>query len=138
VDEEIMTIVRNIFRWIGIEGWSMRRVRKTLDDLGIEPPGGHMNKSRMWNETQLRRIVANDAYRPHSFEEVELLVAPDVAATLDPEKHCGIWWWGRERHRMSQVSEQRPSGKVYKKVTRSAPVPEEEWVAVPVPDAGCL
>jgi site-specific DNA recombinase len=136
VDEEKMSVVRRIFRWIGVERWSIRRVRKMLDDLGIEPPGGHMNKSRMWNETQLRRIVANDAYRPHSFEEVEPLVAPEVAANLDPEKSYGIWWWGRERHRMSQVSEQGPNGKVYKKVTRSVPVPEEEWVAVPVPDAG--
>jgi site-specific DNA recombinase len=136
VDEERMAVVRDIFRWIGIEGWSIRRVRKTLDDLGIELPGGYMNKSRRWNETQLRRIVANDAYRPHSFEEVEPLVAPEVAATLDPEKSYGIWWWDRERHRMRQVSERGPGGKVYKKVTRSVPVPKEEWVAVPVPDAG--
>jgi site-specific DNA recombinase len=136
VDEEKMAITRRIFRWIGIEGLSIRRVRKTLDDLGIEPPGGYMNKSRMWNETQLRRTVANDAYRPHSFEEIELLVAPEVAANLDPEKSYGIWWWGREQHRTKQVSERGPSGKVYKKVTLSLPVPKKEWVAVPVPDAG--
>lgn len=84
VDEEKMAVVRRIFRWIGVEGWTIRRVRKALDDLGAEPPGGYMNKSRRWNETQLRSIVSNDAYNPHSFEEVEPLVAPQVAANLDP------------------------------------------------------
>jgi site-specific DNA recombinase len=136
VDEEKMAVVKRIFQWIGVESWTIRRVRKALDDLGVEPPGSYMNKSRMWKETQLRRIVSNAAYRPYSFKEVEPLVAPEVAATLDPEKCYGIWWWGRERHRMRQVSERGPNGKVYKKVTRSVPVPKEEWVAVPVPDAG--
>jgi hypothetical protein len=131
-----MAVVKLIFRWIGVEGSSIRRVRKALDDLGVEPPGSCMNKSRRWNETQLRGRVFNDAYKPYSFDQVDSLVTPEVAANLDPEKSYGIWWWGRERHRMRQTTEQRPSGRVYKKVTRSVPVPKEEWVAVPVPDAG--
>jgi site-specific DNA recombinase len=131
-----MAIVKRIFRWIGVESWTIRRVRRALDELGVEPPGSYMNKSRRWNETQLTKIVSNDAYRPHSFDEVESLVTPEVVANLDPEKSYGIWWWGRERHRMRQISERKPRGKVYKKVTRSVPVPKEEWVAVPVPDAG--
>jgi site-specific DNA recombinase len=81
-------------------------------------------------------MLLNDAYKPHSFEEIESLVTPEVAANLEPERSYGIWWWGKERHRMRQTSEQRPSGKVYKKVTHSVPLPKEEWVAVPVPDAG--
>jgi site-specific DNA recombinase len=43
VDEEKMAVVKRIFRWVGTEGWSIRRVRKALDDLGVEPPGSHMN-----------------------------------------------------------------------------------------------
>jgi site-specific DNA recombinase len=136
VDEEKMALVKRIFRWIVVEGWSIRRVRKALDDLGVEPPGSHMNKSGLWNEWQIRRMLRNDAYKPHPFEEIESLVTPEVAANLDPEKSYGIWWWGKERHRMRQTSEQKPGGKVYKKVTRSVPLPSEEWVAVPVPDAG--
>jgi site-specific DNA recombinase len=135
VDEERMAIVRRIFWWIGVEGWNIRRVRKTLDDLSIEPPGGYMNKSGLWNEWQIRRMLLNDAYKPHSFDEIQLLVSPGVVANLDPEKSYGIWWWGKERHRIRQTSERKPSGKVYKKVTRSVPLPKEEWVAVPVPDA---
>jgi site-specific DNA recombinase len=136
VDEKKMTVVKRIFRWIGVEGWTIRRVRKALDDLGIEPPGGYMNKSGLWNEWQIRRMLLNDAYKPHSFEEIEALVTPEVLANLDPDKSYGIWWWGKERHRMRQISEPKFGGKVYKKVTRSVPLPKEEWVAVPVPDAG--
>jgi site-specific DNA recombinase len=136
VDEEKMALVKRIFRWIGVEGWTIRRVRKALDDLEIEPPGSYMNKSGLWNEWQIRRMLLNDAYKPHSFEEIQVLLTPEVAANLDPEKSYGIWWWGKERHRMRQISERKPSGKVYKKVTRSVPLPKEEWVAVPVPDAG--
>jgi site-specific DNA recombinase len=136
VDEEKVTVVKRIFRWIGVEGLAIRRVRKALDDLGVEPPGGYMNKSGLWNEWQIRRMLLNDAYKPHSFEEIGSLVTPEVAANLDPEKSYGIWWWGKERHRMRQISERKSGGKVYKKATRSVPLPKEEWVAVPVPDAG--
>jgi Recombinase zinc beta ribbon domain len=81
-------------------------------------------------------MLLNDAYMPHSFDEIQLLVTPEVVANLDPKKSYGIWWWGKERHRTRQTSERKPSGKVYRKVTRSVPLPKEEWVAVPVPDAG--
>lgn len=136
VDEEKMAVVKSIFRWVGMEGWSVRRVRKALDELGVEPPGSHMNKSGLWNELQIRRMLLNDAYKPHSFEEIEPLVTPEVVANLDPDQSYGIWWWGKERHRTRQTSERKPSGKVYKKVKHSVPLPKEEWVAVPVPDAG--
>src|ERR671913_2429840 len=136
VDEEKMAVVKRIFRWIGVEGWAIRRVRKALDDLGVEPPGSHMNKSGLWNEWQIRRVLRNDAYKSHPFEEIESFVTSEVAVSLDPEKSYGIWWWGKERHRTKQTSEQKPSGKVDKKVTCSVPLPKKEWVAVPVPDAG--
>ena len=110
VDEKKMTVVKRIFRWIGVEGWTIRRVRKALDDLGVEPPGGYMNKSGLWNEWQIRRMLVNDAYKPHSFEEIESLVTPEVVANLNPEKSYGIWWWGKERHRMRQTSERKSGG----------------------------
>src|SRR5919112_3150254 len=127
VDEEKMRVVKRIFRWIGAEGWAIRRVRKALDDLSVEPPGGYMNKSGLWNEWQIRRMLRNDAYKPHPFEEVESLVTPEVAANLDPDKSYGIWWWGKERHRTRQTSERKPGGKIYKKVSSSVPLPSEEW-----------
>jgi site-specific DNA recombinase len=95
VDEEKMMVVKRIFRWIGVEGLAIRRVRKALDDLGVDPPGGYMNKSGLWNEWQIRRMLLNDAYKPHAFEEIGSLVTPEVAANLDPEKSYGIWWWAR-------------------------------------------
>ena len=82
VDEKKMTVVKRIFRWIGVEGWTIRRVRKALDDLGVEPPGGYMNKSGLWNEWQIRRMLLNDAYKPYSFEEIESFVTSEVAVSL--------------------------------------------------------
>jgi site-specific DNA recombinase len=76
VDEEKMAVVRRIFRWVGVDGWTLRRVRTTLDALGIEPPGGRFNKSGRWNETQLRKTILNDTYMPHSYGEIEPLVSP--------------------------------------------------------------
>jgi hypothetical protein len=57
-----------------------------------------MNQSGLWNEWQIRRMLLNDAYKSHSFEDIQLLVTPEVVANLDPEKSYGIWW-GKERHR---------------------------------------
>jgi hypothetical protein len=37
----------------------------------------------------------NDAYRPHTFEEISVLLAPEVAATLDPDKEYGVQWYNR-------------------------------------------
>lgn len=90
VDEEEMAIVRRIFRWVG-EGWPLNRIKKTLDALGIEPPGGRFNKLGRWNETQIRRTVQSDAYKAHTYEEIEPLVDAEVAAKLDPDKCYGIW-----------------------------------------------
>ena len=87
-----MAVVKRIFRWIGVEGWNIRRVRKTLDDLSIEPHGGYMNESGLCNEWQIRTMLRNDAYKPHPFEEVESLITPEVVANLDPDKSYGIWW----------------------------------------------
>jgi hypothetical protein len=63
-------------------------------------------------------------------------VAPEVATKLDPEKQYGVWWFGRRRHRYTQVAESGTNGKVYRKQKRSEWKPEEEWIAVPVPNSG--
>jgi hypothetical protein len=63
-------------------------------------------------------------------------VAPEVATKLDSEKQYGVWWFGRRRHRYTQVAESGTNGKVYRKQKRSEWKPEEEWIAVPVPNSG--
>ena len=46
----------------------------------------------------IKKIVYNDAYRPHTFEEISALLAPEVAATLDPDKEYGLQAGGAGEH----------------------------------------
>jgi site-specific DNA recombinase len=133
VDEERMPVVRRIFRMVGEEGLSITAVARTLNAEGISgPTGGH------WNTKGVHDFILEDVYRPHTCEEVAALVAPEVAARLDPERRYGVWWWGRERWQRRKVSEPHPSGsgRVYRWKVSTIAKPREEWVAVPVPDAG--
>jgi site-specific DNA recombinase len=93
VDEEKMQVVRRIFRMIGAEGNSLNGVKKTFDREGIPTPRG----SRYWGNTFIQRVVTDDVYKPHTFEEVKALVSPEVASRLDPDKSYGVWWFNRRR-----------------------------------------
>ena len=136
VDEERMRVVRRIFRMIGVEGLSQNAVYNAFTREGIPTPGG----GNHWDRAFFRLCIQDDAYRPHTYEEVEALVAPEVAARLDRDQLYGIWWFNRLRTSTRQVSvpsENRASGaRRYRTEVRSWPKPKEEWVAVPVPDAG--
>jgi site-specific DNA recombinase len=133
VDEEKMAIVRLIFRMVGVEGQPINAAKRMLDAAGVPTATG---KPR-WSVSTLRDIISNDVYRPHSFEEVESLISPEVAARLDPQQSYGLWKWGTTRHIRSQVSEVGPDGtRVYRTQHKSMVRPEEEWVYVPVPDSG--
>jgi site-specific DNA recombinase len=62
---------------------------------------------------------------------------PEVAARLDPARHYGVWWFNRHRTTTTQVAVQDGDGrKRYRRRTSYAPKPEDEWIAVPIPDAG--
>src|SRR5215218_1591295 len=133
VDEEKMAVVRRIFRMVGVEGQTIFAAKRMLDAAGVPTATG---KPR-WSASMIRDIISNDAYRPHSFEEIVPLVSPEVATRLDPQQSYGLWRWGTNRHIRSQVSEIGPDGKrVYRKRYKRIARPQEEWVHVPVPDAG--
>jgi site-specific DNA recombinase len=133
VDEEKMAVVRLIFRMVGVEGQPINAAKRMLDAKGVPTATGKPK----WSASMIRDIISNDVYRPHSFEEVEPLVSPEVAASLDPQRSYGLWRWGINRHIRSQVSEIGPDGKrVYRKRHKRIARPEEEWVYVPVPDSG--
>jgi hypothetical protein len=85
----------------------------------------------------IRRIIASDMYRPHSFEEVSGLIAPEVAARLDSHKEYGIQWYNRQRVTERTVSEPDGDGGLrYRKKRTFRWRPKEEWIAIPVP--ACL
>jgi site-specific DNA recombinase len=137
VDEETMAVVKRIFRMVGTEGAAIRAVKRAFECEGLPTPEG----KKIWGQFFIRQAIRDDAYRPHSREEIEELVAKgqmsaEVASKLDPEKRYGIWWFNRRKTRTYQEAVNGPDGKRYKKRTKIARRPEEEWIAVPVPDSG--
>ena len=132
VYEAKMATVRRIFHMIGVEGMSHNAVMRALEREGVPTPAG----GKHWDRSFFRACVLDDMYRPHSFEEVEAVVAPEVAARLDKSECYGIWWFNRLKSQTKQVSEASESGRRYRKETRRSAKPKEEWIAVPVPDSG--
>jgi site-specific DNA recombinase len=133
VDEDKMVVVRRIFRMVGAEGMVLNTARCALEKEGIPTPSGR----RAWSRQYLRDCIYDDAYLSHTFEEISRLVTPQVASTLDPSRNYGVWWYGAERHVHAQRREVAPDGTPrYRRVKKSVPAPREEWIAVPVPDAG--
>ena len=138
VDHETMLVVRRIFYMIGAEGANISQVKRTLEREGVPTAGG----GKYWDRQFFRDCILNDCYRPHTLEEIEKLVAeglmkPEVAARLAREKRYGIWWFNRYRYTRKMVAEVGPDGQYeYKKRQKSVPRPREEWIAVPVADAG--
>src|SRR5215217_6101822 len=132
VDEDKMSNVRRIFRMVGSEGHSMNAVYKTFEREGIPTPGG----GKRWDRSFFRLAILDDVYRPHTYEEIEELVSPEVAARLDREQLYGIWWYNRLRVRTRQVSEPSENGRRYRTEARFTEKPKDEWVAVPVAYAG--
>ena len=132
IDEEKMGNVRRIFRMVGAEGMSLNAVCKAFERERIPTPGG----GKRWDRAFFRVAILDDAYRPHTYEEVEELVSPEVAARLEREQLYGIWLYNRLRVRTRQVSEPSENGRRCRREARFTEKPKKEWVAVPVPYAG--
>ena len=137
VDEETMAVVARIFRMVGTEGVAIRGAKRIFEREGLPTPEG----KKIWGQFFIREAINDDAYRPHSPEEIGGLVAKgqmsaEVASRLDPEKRYGVWWFNRRRTKTYQEAVDGPNGRRYKKRAKITPRPEEEWIAVPVPDSG--
>jgi site-specific DNA recombinase len=132
VDEKKMSIVRRIFRMVGIEGATLSTVRRTLEQEGLLAPSGRKG----WSNQYLRTRINDDVYLSQTFEEVVPLVSPEVAASLDPSLSYGVWWYGKMRHISGPRRSIAPDGApLYGKTRKSVSTPRQEWIAVPVPDA---
>ena len=132
VNEEPMRVVRRIFHMVAVEGHSLNSVKKTLDREGVPTPKG----SRYWGNTFIQRVITDDVYKPHTFEEVKSLVSEEVASCLDPAKRYGVWWFNRRRRTEKQVSVMSHDGRLYVRRSTTIERPREQWVAVPVLDSG--
>lgn len=129
VDEDKMPLVRRAFEMIGKEGETSYSVVRWLEGVNPHGPTG-----KGWNLPHLRRMVFNDAYRPHSFEEVKARVPAEVTARLDPDKRYGVWWYNRRRFEPKRTPPKTPGD--FKRKYRPIDKPREEWIGVPVPDSG--
>ena len=110
----------------------MHGIKRTLDREGIPTPSGR----KYWHWRAIQSFIMDDVYKPHTFEEVKKLVSPEVASRLDPDRRYGVWWYNRQRVKWSQVAEEGPEGRTYRKRGRYSIKDKSEWIAVPVPDAG--
>jgi site-specific DNA recombinase len=82
-----MAVVKRIFRMVGTEGVAIRGVKRIFEREGLPTPEG----KKIWGQFFIREAIKDDAYRPHSWNEIERLVAKDqmaaeVASRLDPQK----------------------------------------------------
>jgi site-specific DNA recombinase len=132
VYEAEMCVVRHICHMIGVEGMALHAVANALEREGVLTAKG----GKHWDVRVIKNCIVDDVYKPHTFEEIEGLVAPEVAARLDPEKSYGVWWYNRRQVATTYVSETGPEGKRYAKRVKYAPKPKDQWIAVPVPDSG--
>src|SRR4028118_1870180 len=96
-----MAIIQRICRVMGAEGRTMNAVKRAFEREGVQPP----LHGKYWSPKYIRECIRDDVYRPHSFEEIQQVVTPEVAAALDPSLNYGIWWFNRRRTETKQVSE---------------------------------
>jgi site-specific DNA recombinase len=129
VHELEIVVVEKIFRYAA-EGVPVRAIQARLYAEDVPAPRG----GRVWDDHVLRRLIANDVYRPHTFEEIACLVTSEVAAWLDPDEHFGIHWFNRRKTSTCTVAEPDGNGgRRYRKRSAVSLRPREEWTAVPVP-----
>jgi site-specific DNA recombinase len=127
-----MAVVRRIFE-MAASGDSLLAIKKALESDGVPTVTG----DRYWHVKTLQRIVNNEAHRTRSVEELRAILPDGVADKLDPDKRCGVWWYGRKRHHQHYGSELGLDGqKRYHKGSRVEDLPREQWVAIPIPDCG--
>jgi site-specific DNA recombinase len=132
INPDQMEVVRRIFYMAGVERTTIYAIRQDLERRGLRTPSG---KTR-WDHSFIRGFLLNDLYKPHTFEEIRRIVAPEVAARLDPEARYGVWWSGRKAFERKLVSKNGPDGRHYKysyKVKERSPA---ERIGVPVPHSG--
>ena len=95
-----MAVVEKVLR-LAADGLGHNAIQTRLFREGVPSPTGKPE----WDWSMITKIVYNDAYRPHTFEEISALLAPEVAAMLDPDKEYGVQWYNRQRITERTISE---------------------------------
>jgi len=130
-----MVVVHRIFRSVA-NGMSLYGIKRALEIDGVSPPGNANKGGKYWHASYLRTLVQDDVYTPYPYEEIEPLVTPEVAAKLDRSKRYGIYWYNRTRTTRRRVSSNGAEGRKYKWRYSVHKNPREQWIAIPIPEAG--
>ena len=70
-----MAVVEKVFP-LAADGLGQNAIQTRLFRKGVPSP----SSPSYWEGRMIKKIVYNDAYRPHTFEEISALLAPEVAA----------------------------------------------------------
>src|SRR5215208_6192698 len=135
VAEEEMRLVQRIFLHVSA-GETLNSIKRKLELEGVSPPMNGHRGGVYWTPSFLRNLILDDVYRPHVFSEIAAMVAPEVAARLDESESYGVFWFNRTRTTRKKVSVAGPDGREYKTRHYVRKNPREQWIAIPVPDAG--
>ena len=130
-----MLVVHRIFRSV-VNGMSLYGIKRALEIEGVPPPGNINRGGEYWHASYLRKLVQDDVYTAYTYEEIEPLVTPEVAAKLDKSKCYGIYWFNRTRTSRKRVSTNSAEGREYKWRSSVHKNPPEQWIAIPIQEAG--
>jgi site-specific DNA recombinase len=129
IHEPEMLIVKKVFE-MAAAGHGLRAIQDRLYSAGMATRKGNP----VWDHRMLRRMVSNDIYKPHTYDEFAKLVTPEVARRLDQNEEYGVRWHNRYKITEHTVSEADGNGgRRYRRRTTTALRPKDEWVALPVP-----
>jgi hypothetical protein len=128
-----MRIVRRNFVHVSA-GETLNSIKRKLE--GVSPPMNGHRGGVYWTPSFLRNLILDDVYRPHVYSEIAAMVAPEVAARLDESQSYGVFWFNRTRTTRKKVSVAGPDGCEYRTRHYVRKNPREQWIAIPVPDAG--
>ena len=130
-------VVRKIFS-MAASGTCLSGTASALTAGGVPTPRGERGAKgtgdgKTWSRLVIRQMVLSDRYLPHSPADLQSLVQvatldPEMLERLGPRKNHSVWWFNRERVEVRYTGDG--------KTCRFEDNPREEWVAVPVPDAG--
>jgi len=106
INDEEARVVKMIFTWISEEGFTIRKVVKKLQELGIKP---QRSKRGVWNTSTLTTLLRNKTYIGEAHWGSSYAVVPENPINKD-------------KYRKMKKSSRRMK-------------PEEEWIAskIPVP-----
>src|SRR5215218_6470209 len=135
VYEPEMLVVHRIFRSV-VSGMSLYGIKRALEIDGVPPPGNSNKGGEYWHASYLRNVILDDVYTPYPYEEIEPLVTSEVAAKLDRSKRYGIYWFNRTRTTRKRISTNGAEGREYKWRYLVHKNPREQWIAIPIPEAG--